>query len=483
MTNSRITADEKAQAILPTNGHKTNGHDAVSKAPAKPKFEPIHIAPAKVHESLERHILADGLDLVVDLQKSKGSWIEDARSSKRYLDFFTFFGSSPIGLNHPKMFEPGFMGSLTRAAINKPSSSDAYTVEMAEFIETFARIAMPDYLPHLFLIEGGALAVENAIKTAFDWKVRKNFTRGYTAERGKLIMHFRYAFHGRSGYTMSLTNTDPNKTLYYPKFKDWPRIDSPYLHFPRTPENIERSKKEEAAAVQQMKEAFINNPDDIAAIIIEPIQAEGGDHHFSREFFLTLRELADENEAMLILDEVQTGVGLTGKMWAHQHFVQPDVMSFGKKTQVCGILASKRVDEVKENVFQKSSRINSTFGGNLVDMLRFKRYLEIIEEEGMVENARVQGEYLLSELEKLQSEFPTLVFEARGRGLMCAFDLAEAQMRDLLKQKCYDEGLILIGAGDRSIRFRPPLNITRDELTIGLNIIRGQLKELSVRVY
>ena len=482
MTNSRTIPDGKPVIQVESNGNHTNGHGK-SLSETAAKFETVRIAPQKVHESLEKHILADGFDLVVDLKKSKGSWIEDSRSGKRYLDFFTFFGSSPIGLNHPKMFEPEFLDSLMRTAINKPSSSDAYTVEMADFVETFARLAIPDYLPHLFLIEGGALAVENAIKTAFDWKVRKNFTHGYTAERGRLILHFRYAFHGRSGYTMSLTNTDPNKTLYYPKFKDWPRIDSPYLHFPLNAENITRARKEEATAVQQMKEAFINNPDDIAAIIIEPIQAEGGDHHFSLEFFQMLRQLADENETLLIFDEVQTGIGLTGKMWAHQHFVKPDVMSFGKKTQVCGILASKRVDEVKENVFQKSSRINSTFGGNLVDMVRFKRYLEIIEEEHLVENARVQGEFLLSEIEKLQAEFPTLVFEARGRGLMCAFDLDEAQMRDLLKQKCYDEGLILIGAGDRSIRFRPPLNISRDELMIGLNIIREQLKELSVRDY
>jgi L-lysine 6-transaminase len=428
-------------------------------------------------------MLADGFDLVVDLKKSKGSWIEDARSGKRYLDFFTFFGSSPIGLNHPKMFDKEFLEELIGAAINKPSSSDAYTVEMAEFVETFARIAIPDYLPHLFLIEGGALAVENALKTAFDWKVRKNFTHGYTEERGRMIMHFRYAFHGRSGYTMSLTNTDPNKTLYFPKFKDWPRIDAPYLHFPQSAENIARARKDEGLALQQMKNAFINHPDDIAAIIIEPIQAEGGDHHFSIEFLKAIRQLADENEALLIMDEVQTGIGLTGKMWAHQHFVEPDIISFGKKMQVCGILAGKRVDEVHDNVFQKPSRINSTWGGNLVDMLRSKRYLEIIEEDGLVENARVQGEFLLREVETLQEEFPELVFEARGRGLMCAFDLPEAQMRDLLKQKCYEEGLILIGAGDRSIRFRPPLNITREELQIGLNIIREQLKELNARDY
>ncbi len=463
-----------------TNGHKPAPELSVQ---SDKKIERVRITPDKVHETLAKHILADGFDLIVDLKESKGSWIVDARSGKRYLDFFTFFGSSPVGLNHPKMFEPEFSEALMRAAINKPSSSDAYTVEMADFVETFERLAVPEYLPHLFLIEGGALAVENALKTAFDWKVRKNFTRGYTEERGRLILHFRYAFHGRSGYTMSLTNTDPNKTLYFPKFKDWPRIDSPYLHFPLTQENIERAKQEEATAIRQIKEAFINNPDDIAAIIIEPIQAEGGDHHFSLEFMRSLRELADENEALLIFDEVQTGIGLTGKMWAHQHFVQPDILSFGKKTQVCGILASKRVDEVRDNVFQRSSRLNSTWGGNLVDMIRFTRYLEIIAEEQLIENAGIQGMYLLAELEKLQAEFPTLVFEARGRGLMCAFDLAEAQMRDLLKQKCYDEGLILIGAGDRSIRFRPPLNISRDELKIGLTIIREQLKELIVRDY
>lgn len=466
---------------LAENGHSTNGHTSIGKGAHK--FERVKIAPSKVHETLGRHMLADGLDLVIDLKKSQGSWIEDARNGKRFLDFFTFFGSSPIGINHPKMFDPEFLEELQRAAINKPSSSDAYTVEMAEFVETFARIAMPDYLPHSFFIEGGALAVENALKTAFDWKVRKNFAKGYTTERGRLVVHFRYAFHGRTGYTMSLTNTDPNKTLYFPKFKDWPRVDSPYLHFPLTEESLAEARKSEARAIQQIKEAFINNPDDIAAIILEPIQAEGGDHHFSKEFHQQLRTLADESEAMLIYDEVQTGIGLTGKMWAHQHFVQPDLMSFGKKTQVCGFLASRRVDEVHDNVFMRSSRLNSTWGGNLVDMLRSKRYLEIIYEDNLVDNARIQGDYLLGELHKMQAEFPELVSNARGVGLFCAFTLGEAQMRDLLREKCFAEGLIIIGAGDRSIRFRPPLNITQEELALGLNIIREQLKELRVRDY
>lgn len=444
---------------------------------------PVHIEAGKVHETIAKHILVDGFDLVVDLEKSQGAWIHDARTGKRFLDFFTFFASGPVGLNHPKMLEPAFKERLLHAAINKPSSSDAYTVEMAEFVETFSRVAIPEYLPHLFLIEGGSAAVENALKVAFDWKVRKNFVKGYTQDRGQLVMHFRYAFHGRNGYGLSLTNTDPNKTLYFPKFRDWPRIDSPFLHYPLNDANMAQSVIDEDNAVKQMKEAFTNYPDQIAAIIIEPIQGEGGDNHFSKRFLTTLRRLADENDALLIFDEVQTGVGITGKMWAHQHFAQPDIMTFGKKMQVCGLLASKRIDEVHDNVFMKSSRINSTWGGNLVDMIRGQKYLEIIAEENLVENSRIQGEHLLSEIHKLEEEFPNLVSNTRGLGLFCAFTLSEAQLRDVFKQKCYDEGLIMIGCGDRSVRFRPALNITKDELDLGIKVIREQLKELSVRDY
>jgi L-lysine 6-transaminase len=444
---------------------------------------PVHIEAGKVHETLAKHMLVDGFDLVVDLEKSQGSWIYDARTGKRFLDFFTFFASGPVGLNHPKMLEPEFKERLLHAAINKPSSSDAYTVEMAEFVETFSRVAIPEYLPHLFLIEGGSAAVENALKVAFDWKVRKNFVKGYTQERGQLVMHFRYGFHGRNGYGLSLTNTDPNKTLYFPKFKEWPRIDSPFLHFPLNEENITQALVDEDRALKQMKEAFTNNPDQISSIIIEPIQGEGGDNHFSKRFLTTLRQLADENDALLIFDEVQTGVAITGKMWAHQHFVKPDILTFGKKMQVCGLLASKRIDEVHDNVFMKSSRINSTWGGNLVDMIRSQKYLEIIAEENLVENARIQGNYLLNELRILEKEFPSLVSNTRGLGLFCAFTVSEAQMRDVLKQKCYDEGLILIGCGDRSVRFRPALNITKDEIELGIKVIREQLKELSVRDY
>jgi len=462
-------------------GTKINGGESPQKKTlTKPTTRTsITVPSTDVHLTLSRHMLVDGFDLVVDLKKSQGCYLYDSRFNKRYLDFFSFFGSSAIGMNHPKMTEAGFLQKLGAVAVNKPSNSDVYSVEMAEFVETFYRIVQPDYLPYVFYVDGGALAVENALKTAFDWKVRKNFIKGYTEERGRQIIHFRRAFHGRSGYTLSLTNTDPTKTNYFPKFK-WPRILNPAITFPLNGVHLKEVMDDEETAVRQIKEAIINNPDDIAAIIIEPIQAEGGDNHFRKEFLAMLRQICDENEILLIFDEVQTGIGLTGKMWAHEYFVRPDIMAFGKKTHICGFMSSTRIDDVLDNVFHKLSRLNSTFGGNLVDMVRFTRIMEIIEEERLVENAQLQGEFMLQELNAMGAEFPSLVSNVRGRGMMCALDMDSAQNRDQLRQKAYEEGLIIIGCGDRSIRFRPPLTIQRSELEEGFTIMRKALRELSV---
>lgn len=432
---------------------------------------------AQTLPTLAKHMLVDGFDIVIDLRKSKGSWIVDAKTGKRYLDFFTFVASSPVGLNHPKLTTSSFLEKLARVSVNKPSNSDIYTAEQADFVETFARVAIPPYLPHAFFVEGGALGVENTLKAAFDWKVRKNFARGYKEERGKQIIHFRQSFHGRTGYTLSLTNTDPVKTDFYPKFT-WPRVLNPALRFPLNEENLAKVVQDEQTSLNQIKEAFRSNKDDIAAIIIEPIQGEGGDNHFRPEFFRELRRLADENEALLILDEVQTGIAMTGKMWAHQHFVEPDMIAFGKKMQVCGFLCGKRIEEVKDNVFTVSSRLNSTWGGNLTDMVRAQRYLEIIEEEHLVENARVMGDYLLSRVTTFAQQFPGIVSNPRGRGLIVAFDVVSAEVRTKIRTKCMEKGLIVLPTGERGIRFRPALNISKEELNEGLERLQRSICEL-----
>ncbi len=436
-----------------------------------------HINPNNVHSTIGQHMLVDDLGFIVDLKRSEGAWIYDSMANRKLLDFFTFVASMPIGMNHPKMMTPEFKEKMASVALNKLTNSDVYCVEMAEFVDAFGKIAMPDYLPYVFFVEGGALGVENALKAAFDWKIQKNFAKGYKEERGTQVIHFQQAFHGRTGYTMSLTNTDPTKTKLYPKFF-WPRIVNPVMKFPLNEENLKAVIQLEQTALNQIKQAITENKDDIASIILEPIQGEGGDNQFRKEFFVELRRIADENETMLILDEVQTGVGLTGKMWAHQHYIQPDMISFGKKTQVCGFMSSKRIDEVPDNVFKVPSRLNSTWGGSLIDMVRSQRYLEIIQEENLVENARVMGDYLHKNLQQLQREFPSFVSNARGLGLFCAFDLPDGTKRNDFRKKAYEKGLVILGSGNCSIRFRPPLNIKQEEVDAGVKMIRESLQEM-----
>lgn len=433
------------------------------------------ITPDKVHEILGRHMLVDGFDMVLDLERSTPFRIVDSRDDREFLDFFTFFASSPFGVNHPGLDTPEFRERLGRVAVNKPSNSDLYTTEMAQLVATMDRVAIPDYLPHLFFVSGGALAVENAMKVAFDWKVRKNLAAG-KGEQGSQVIHFRWAFHGRSGYTMSLTNTaDPRKYMYFPRF-DWPRIDPPELTFPVDPE-LARTRDD--GALEAVAQAFAEEGDDVAALIIEPIMAEGGDKHLSSYFLQGLKRLCDEHEAMFILDEVQTGVGLTGTFWAHQGLdVTPDIIAYGKKAQVCGILAGPKVEQVEDHCFSESSRINSTWGGNLVDMVRFTRILEIIEEDRLVDNAREVGDYLLEGLHGLQEEF-SMMTNARGRGLLCAFDLPDKGVRDEFLNRAFAEGILILGCGTRSIRFRPPLQTTREHVDDGLEVVRRILGQLA----
>ncbi|MDT4894523.1 MAG: L-lysine 6-transaminase [Pseudonocardiales bacterium] len=419
-------------------------------------------------------MLADGFDFVLDLDESRGSTLVDARDGTRYLDLFTFFASSALGMNHPSLADDSeFRAELSAVAVNKPSNSDVYTVPMARFVETFARVLGDPGLPHLFFVDGGALAVENALKVAFDWKSRLNESRGLDPALGAKVLHLQKAFHGRSGYTMSLTNTDPAKVARFPKF-DWPRIPAPAVNGSR---DIDA---DEAAALAAARAAFEQHPDDIACFIAEPIQGEGGDNHFRASFLQSMQVLCREFDALFVMDEVQTGCGMTGTAWAYQQFgLEPDVVAFGKKTQVCGIMAGRRVDEVAENVFAVSSRVNSTWGGNLTDMVRARRILEVVERDALIDRAGLLGDHLLGGLRGLASRHPS-VTDVRGRGLMCAFTLPSRELRDLTITRLREnERVLVLGSGDTSLRFRPALTVGIDELDRGVAAIDRVLTGLT----
>lgn len=440
----------------------------------------LSVEPKDVTKELSTHILADGYDLTYDIEKSEGAYIYDSKYERRLLDFFTCFASVPLGYNHPKMVnDENFKKNLLLAALSNPSNSDVYTQQYAEFVKTFAEVGIPNYLPHAFFVAGGALAVENAIKVAMDWKVQKNFEKGYTEEKGFKVLHFEKSFHGRSGYTLSLTNTLPDKTKWFAKF-DWPRIPVPTVKFPLEGNNLDQAIQTENNSIELIKKAFIDNKDEICAILVEPIQSEGGDNHLREEFLIQLKQIADQNDAMLIYDEVQTGVGLTGKFWAHQHFseaARPDIISFGKKMQICGILVGTKVDQIPGNVFNVPSRINSTWGGNLVDMVRSTQILNIIKEDNLCEKAEETGKYLIEKLHDLAAQY-SIISNVRGRGLLCAFDLESKAMRDNFIKLGMDNNVMFLGCGNQTIRFRPSLCIEKQHIDEGVEKMHIILKAL-----
>src|SRR5437763_4785230 len=429
------------------------------------------IAPSKVLDTIEQHVLLDGFKVVVDLDTSRGSYLLNAVDGRRLIDLYGFFGSMPVGFNHPHFDEPEVRRDLLRAAKVKVANSDVYSEGYAEFVATFERVMGLAPLQRYLFIEGGALAVENCLKAAMDWKVRKNMAAGH-GERGTQILHFRHAFHGRSGYTMSLTNTDPRKTDLFAKF-DWPRVSCPWIDFSlpeskREADVIEREQKTE----REIRDIIAQREIDVCAIIIEPIQGEGGDNHFRGEWLQQLRKIADEHDILLIFDEVQCGMGVTGRNWSCEHFgVVPDLMAFGKKAQVCGVMAGPRIDEVKDNAFRLPSRLNSTWGGNFTDMVRSTHYLRIIEQEFLVENAAKVGAYFLDQLRDLQHYEPSIL-AVRGRGLLLAFDLPDGETREKFWKGLFDLGVLTLRSGDRSIRFRPALNITAEVVDEALGVIR-----------
>jgi len=424
-----------------------------------------------VLEAIEQHVLLDGFKIIIDLEKSRASYLYDKATGHRLIDLYGFFGSLPVGFNHPYFDRDEVKRDLLRAAKVKVANSDVYSEAYAEFVRTFSRVAGLPPLERYLFIEGGALAVENTLKAAMDWKVRKNMAAG-RGERGTQILHFRHAFHGRSGYTMSLTNTDPRKTDLFAKF-DWPRVSCPHIDF-----SLPGSEREADVAMREKKceadirERIGKDAVDICAIIIEPIQGEGGDNHFRGEWLKKLREICDENEILLIFDEVQCGMGVTGRTWCSQHFgVVPDLMAFGKKVQVCGVMGGPRLDEVEDNAFRLPSRLNSTWGGNLTDMVRSTHFMRIIEQENLVANAAKVGAYFLDQLQGLQSEFPSIK-AVRGRGLFLAFDLPDARTREDFWKGLFDLGVLTLRSGENAIRFRPALDLKAEVVDEAIDLMR-----------
>lgn len=419
------------------------------------------VHPAQTLEIIRRHTIGDGYPIVVDTKQSHMSWLVDARDGKRYLDCTSQYASQPLGWNHPALSKMDI--EAVQAIKHKIANSDFYTAEKARFVRDISDV-LPDF-KYFFFVEGGTLAVENALKVAFDWKAQKlGFHPNHTPSFD--VIHFQHAFHGRGGYTLSLTNTTPEKTQWFPRF-EWTRVPSPATNL-YTPEEQLRVENDALKMIWDTLSGLYSGKD-VAALIIEPIQGEGGDNQFTQRFFTSLREMCDEFDTLLIFDEVQTGLGLTGKMWAYQHYgVTPDIIVFAKKTQVGGIAVTSRIDDVN-HVFRVSSRINSTWGGNIVDMIRFSAIKKGIEDYNLLASVNKVGESLRDGLRRLP-----IISNVRGLGLMIAFDLETPEQRNEVLERM--EGHVLaLKCGPRSIRLRPHLSFSELDAEVACGFIEQAL--------
>ncbi|MCC5876200.1 MAG: L-lysine 6-transaminase [Candidatus Sumerlaeia bacterium] len=434
-----------------------------------------------IFDKVAPHVVpVDPMAPVIDFNKSQGSRMYDLACEKFVIDFASHYASLPLGYNHPDFFDAEYEKNLLEVSRVKIANLDVLSAQFESFLSTFRRVAVPEGFGKLFFISGGGLAVENALKAAFDWKAHRNTSKG--KEVGRLdVIHFRQAFHGRTGYTMSVTNTDPNKTRLFPKF-DWPRVPNPKMRFPMEGENLEATLEDERSAMSEISALLEKRADDISCILVEPIQGEGGDNHFRPEFLKFLRKMADKHDVLLIFDEVQTGMGMTGNMWAFQGLgMTPDLVAFAKKAQVGGFMAGPRIMEEAKNVFTVPSRISSTWGGSLTDMVRCQKYLEIIEKENLVDNARERGAEIMEKLHGVANR-TELITNVRGSGLFIAFDLVYPQTRGTVLDTLYDNGLMCLVCGEHSMRFRPHLNVTSDIIDEAIKILEDTLNSIEVPV-
>lgn len=420
------------------------------------------INPITAHDIVRKTNFYSAYDLTYDLTKSYGNYIWDSKNNRPILDCMGFFASNPLGHNHPKMLEREFSEKLLRVSRTNPANTEIITEEYAGFIQSFYDIAFPSHFKYLFLISGGSAAVENALKTAFDWKLQFNRLNDIHIHPNELdVIHLRKAFHGRGGYTLSLTNTsDPRKYRDFPKW-NWTRFDPPSINFDDMSGIEELTNK----TIVEMEDYLEKHHHKVAAIIIEPIQGEGGDNYFTDTFHTYLRFLANEFNCLLIYDEIQTGLGITGKWWAYQNYsIVPDIIVFGKKAQVCGIIVGRVIDSVERHVFNEKSRLDSTWNGNLTDMVRGQRYLEVVKEDKLLSNTISTGAYLLEGLKDVSKNLEEKFYNVRGLGLMIAFDFPIKELRDSFLEIALKHGLLCLGCGSSSIRLRPSLTFNKKDV-------------------
>ena len=323
--------------------------------------------------SSAQYLLPDWVqNICLNPKKSKGSYLYDDNSGKAILDLYCFFSTLPLGYNHPIFSSKEFVNDLLTFGGLKLSTGRILTNFTDQFVIEFNDYVNCGIFNKYFFIHGGALAVENALKISFDWKRFNNDkTKVKINENDMEVIALENGFHGITGYGLSISSNQV-KCSYFPKF-NWPKFKAPYVSYPIKEKDKKEFEKEQNTALNEI-EAYISKKGKqyIASIIIELVQGGGGDNHLGKTYVTGLKNICKSNDILLIIDEIQTGFGVTGKLWCYEHYgVEPDIITFGKKSQISGVCIGKKIPDIGE-VLNVPGRLSPTWNGDITDYIRCK---------------------------------------------------------------------------------------------------------------
>ena len=434
---------------------------------SNPSSFPGPISAAMLDE-LSKYVIATPYPFVLDLEKCEGMWLQTV-DGQRLFDWAGYFGSKLIGHNHPGLYEPDYVKRLVRAANNKVANPDFLTKECLDYYRMLYRVA-PDVMKsdnlEVYAVNSGAEAVENMMKYLIAKYNLKRMEKGLPAGNRRFL-YFNKAFHGRTVFALGVTETiDPVATKDFHGLTMGGNIMLPFPAY-NSDWADEINQKNADLVLHQVESALTLMRDEIVGIIVEPIQGAGGQRVATKAFWQGLSRLAHENGVYLAFDEVQTGLGATGRMWAIDHFdlpYPPQAIATGKKFG-CGVVFMR---EPLEDV----GVLDSTWGGTLADMVRVVREMEIVDQEGLIARAAKNGERLATGLRALVAKYPDIASNVRGIGLYQGFSLDTPERKAAVVKAAREQfGLLLLGAGQRSIRTRPNLSVTAEEIDAFLELL------------